>query len=232
VTMWRKALIVGAMFAAHQLAAQTSDNWFWPSVEIQKKFFGDLTLAANVEARVNRNYSNLRGYFGEFEAKWDFNKYLAVSANYRMGGRQADVLTDYAKSQRVTLFLYGKIKFDKVLSITNRAGVFRQYLEIRENPRDYFRDKLTIKGDFFKKVNPLVYGEYFHRFDTEPAKIDEWRLAGGLEYDVTKRHSIKGVYMLARQINVKNPEARRVVILSYTYKMRPYKKAGREDSDD
>ena len=38
--------------------------------------------------------------------------------------------------------------------------------------------------------------------------------------------------MLARQINVKNPEARRVVILSYTYKMRPYKKAGREDSDD
>jgi hypothetical protein len=62
----------------HQAGAQTRDNWFWPSVEVQKKFFGDLTLSANAEARINNDYSNLRGYFGEFEAKWDFNKWLAA----------------------------------------------------------------------------------------------------------------------------------------------------------
>jgi hypothetical protein len=229
--MCRRFLFAALILITQQLGAQTRDNWFWPSVEIQKKFFGDLTLAANVEGRVNDNYSNLRGYFGEFEAKWDFNKFLAASANYRLGGRQADVLTDYAKSQRITFFLYGKIRFEK-FSITNRAGVFRQYLEIRETPRDYFRDKLTIKGDIFKKINPIVYGEYFHRFDTEPARIDEWRLAAGAEYDINKQQSVKLLYMLARQVNVKTPDARRVIVLAYTYKIKSKKKTAIADDDN
>lgn len=201
--------------------AQTRDTWFWPSVEVQKKFFGDLTLSANVEARINNNFSNLRGYFGEFEAKWDFNKYLAASANYRIGGRQADI-SDYAKGQRVTLYVYGKLKFDK-FSITNRAGVFRQYLDVTETPRDYFRDKLTIKGDFFK-VNPLVYAEYFYRFDKEPAKIDEWRFAGGAEWDITKQHSIKLLYMYCQEVHRKNPDRRDVIVLSYELKLKSKKK--------
>jgi hypothetical protein len=210
------------LFLAASSHGQTRDNWFWPSVQVEKKFFGDLTLSANAEARINNNFSNLRGYFGEFEAKWDFNKYLAASANYRIGGRQADI-SDYAKGQRFTIYIYGKLKFDK-FSITNRAGIFRQYQDIRETPRDYFRDKLTIKGDFFKKINPLVYTEYFYRFDKQPAKIDEWRFAGGAEWDITKQHSIKLLYMYAQEVHVKKPGGRDVIILSYELKLKSKKK--------
>jgi hypothetical protein len=139
-----------------------------------------------------------------------------------MAGRQTDI-SDYAKGQRLSLFVYGKLKFEK-FSITNRAGIFRQYLEIRETPRDYFRNKLTIKGDISKKINPLVYVEFFHRFDTEPAKIDEWRFAGGAEWDITKQHSIKLLYMYCQQVHVKNPEGRDVISLAYTLKLKSKKK--------
>src|SRR5689334_10194552 len=119
---------------ANTLYGQLRDNWLWPSVAVQSKVWKDLTVELNVEARINQNYSNLRGYFGELEANWKFNKYLSTSANYRLGGRQVDNYSDYVKGQRITLFVYGKVKFD-YFSITNRLGVFRQYLESRETPR-------------------------------------------------------------------------------------------------
>jgi opacity protein-like surface antigen len=223
-------LVVFLAAYTQNAAGQARDNWLWPSVQVEKKFFGDLILSVNAEGRINSNYTNLRGYFGEFEAKWEFNKYLAVSGNYRIGGRQADI-SDYAKGQRVSLFVYGKLRFDK-FSITNRAGIFRQYLEIRETPRDYFRNKLTIKGDFLKKVNPMIYAEYFHRFDTEPAKIDEWRLAGGAEWDITKKHSLKLLYIYCQQVNVKNPDGRDVIALTYTLKLKSLKKKAKEEEPD
>jgi hypothetical protein len=215
-----------AMFSSPTLFAQSRSNWFWPSVQVEKKFFGDLTVSVNGEGRINEGYSNLSGFFGEFEAKWDFNKYLAVSGNYRLGGRQTDVL-DYVKGQRVTLFVYGKVKFDK-FSIHNRAGLLRQYVESRETPRDYFRNKLTVKGILTKKLNPFVYVEFFHRLDTEPTKTDEWRYAGGLEYDITKQHGLEARYIFCKEVNVKTPDVRDVWALSYTYKIKSKKKAPKE----
>lgn len=220
-------IVLAGMVVVIDSSAQTRDNWFWPSVQVEKKFFKDLTVSVNLEARINENYSNLRGYFGELELNWKFNKYFSSSINYRLGGRQIDV-SDYAKGQRITLYGYGKLKFGK-FSITDRAGILRQYLESRENPRDYFRNKLTLKFEATKKLSPLTYVEVFYRMDTDPGRIEEWRFAGGLDYDITKRHSLKGLFMVAKQVNVKNPDYRNVWALTYTYKIKSRKQEPAQD---
>jgi hypothetical protein len=211
-----------ATFSSTWLLAQTRDTWFWPSLQVEKKLLSDLTLSLNLEGRINQTSSNLTGFFGEFEAKWDFNKYLSASGNYRLGGRQTDI-TDYVRGQRVTLYLYGKVKFEK-FSIHNRTGLFRQFVEGRANPRDYIRNKLTVKGEFMKKLSPFVYVEFFYRLDTDPTKFDEWRYAGGLEYDFTKQHGLEARYIFCQQVNVKKPDARNVWALTYTYKIKSRKK--------
>lgn len=222
--------MTAAMSLLTEATGQTRDNWFWPSIQVEKKFFGDLTVSVNTEARVNENYSNLRGYFGELELNWKFNKYLSTSVSYRLGGRQIDV-SDYVKGQRITFYAYGRMKFSK-LSVTNRAGILRQYLESREMPRDYFRDKLTLKYEITKRIAPLTFVEVFYRLDTEPGRIEEWRYAGGVDFDITKQHGLKGVYMLARQVNVRNPDTRNIWALTYTYKFKSKKKRGTVDNDD
>lgn len=198
--------------------AQTTDNWLWPSVQVEKRFFSDLTVSLNAEARLNENYSNLRAFFGEAEFNWKFNKYLSASANYRLGGRQDDI-SDYAKGQRITLFAYGKLKVWK-LSLTNRAGVYRQYLTSRQTPRDYFRNKFTVKLDASKKLNPLAYIEFFYRFDNDPNYVDEWRYGGGVDYDINKQHGLKALFIYSKQVNVKRPDLRNVISLTYTYKIK------------
>ena len=218
-------VLVAIVGSAYQSRGQARDNWFWPSAQVEGKVYKDLTLSLNLEGRINENYSNLSGFFGELEAKWDFNKNLAASLNYRLGGRKVDDFeTDYVKGQRITLYGYGNIKFGR-FSITERAGLLRQYLDSRATPRDYFRNKITMKFEATKKLSPLMYVEMFYRLDTEPGRIEEWRYAGGLEWDITKRHGLKGVYMLANQVNVKKPDKRNIWALTYTYKIKARKKA-------
>jgi len=201
---------------------QPVDKWFWPAAQVETEFFDRLELSLNLEARLNENYSNLRTYFGEFEAKWKFNKYLTTSIAYRLGGRQADI-SDYAKGQRITFFVYAKAGAGK-FSFTNRAGVFRQFLENTNGPVDYIRDKFTVKFNMTKKLSPLLYGELFYRLDSDPRKIDEWRFGGGLDYDITKRHGVKALFLYTEQVNVKRPDIRHVWAFTYTYKIKSRKK--------
>lgn len=218
---WRALLIGLWSMAGFSVFAQTVDNWLWPSVTVEGKVLKDLTLSANAEGRINENYSNVRSVFGEFEAHWRFNKYLATSLNYRIGGRQGqeDEISDYVKGQRVSFFVYARAKaFD--FTLTDRIGIFRQYLDSRRTPRDYIRNKLTLKFDASKHVSPLVYTEVFYRLDSDPRKIDEWRFGGGLEYSFNKQHAVKGLYIYAKQINVNRPDIRNVISLGYTYTIR------------
>lgn len=206
--------------------AQQTDNWLWPSITVEAKMLKDLTLSANAEGRINKNYSNVRSYFGEFEANWRFNKYLATSINYRIGGRQGDEneISDYVRGRRVSFFVYGRVKPGR-FTLTNRAGIFRQYLDSRNTPRDYIRNKLTLKFEATKKVSPVAYTELFYRLDSDPRKIDEWRCGGGVEYEFNKHHAVKALYIYAKQVNVRNPDIRNVISVGYTYTMK-FKKSG------
>jgi hypothetical protein len=207
--------------------AQPVDNWLWPSITVEAKMLKGLTLSVNGEGRINENYSNVRSVFGEFEANWRFNKYLATSLNYRIGGREDDdnEISDYVKGQRVSFFVYGRIKPGK-FTLTNRLGILRQYLDSRRTPRDYIRNKLTLKFDVTKKVSPILYSEVFYRLDSDPRKIDEWRYGAGVEYQFNKQHAIKTLYIYAKQVNVNKPDIRSVISLGYTYTMRFKKEDG------
>ncbi len=203
------------------------DNWFWLSAEVRKEVVKNLVVAVNAEARLNENYRNVRALFGELEVTYKVNKYLSGSVQYRSGGRENDV-SDFVRGQRLTGFLYGRLKYER-FTLTNRLGYFRQYLTLepgsdRISPETYWRNRLQLKFDLTKKIEPLVAAEFFYRTFDNRDRIDEWRYVIGAEIQLTKRHSVKPLFIYARQVNVRRPDVRNILSIGYYYAIPTKKK--------
>lgn len=202
------------------------DNWLWLSAELQKELAKDLVIAINAETRLNENYRNVRSYFGEVEVSYKLNKYFSGSIQYRYGGRENDV-SDFVRGQRITGYLYGRFKIRKV-SFANRLGYFQQYLKLdagddRINPETYWRNRFQAKYKMSKAIEPLMSIEFFYRTFDGRNRIDEWRYALGLEIELNKQHTLKPVFLLSRQVNVRRPDIRNILSVGYVYSI-PLKK--------
>lgn len=203
-----------------QAQTPARDNWFWLSAEVRKEVVKNLVVAVNGEARLNENYQNVRAVFGELELTYKVNKYLSGSVQYRIGGRENDV-SDFVRGQRLTGFLYGRFKHGR-FTLTNRLGYFRQYLTLvpgddRINPETYWRNRLQMKFDLTKKIEPLVAAEFFYRTFDNRDRVDEWRYLIGMEIQLSKQHSIKPLFIYSKQVNVRRPDVRNILSLGYYY---------------
>lgn len=207
------------------------DNWLWISGEVQKEVLKKMEIALNGEVRLNANYRNVRSFFGEAEVTYKLNKYLAGSLQYRYGGRENDV-SDFVRAQRLTVYAYAKVKYKK-LTLAHRLGYFRQYLELdagddRINPEIYWRNRLQAKYKLSGAIEPLMGAEFFFRAFDGRNRIDEWRYVFGFEIGISKRHTIKPLFLYTRQVNVKRPDTRSILSLAYTYSIPLKKAAARE----
>jgi hypothetical protein len=226
--MKRSVLGFLLLLSAH-LRAQTPqrDNWLWLSAEVRKEVFKDLVVAVNAEGRLNENYQNVRAFFGEVEVTYKVNEYLSGSLQYRYGGRENDI-SDFVRGQRLTGFVYGRFKYNK-LTLTNRLGYFQQYLTLepgddRTTPETYWRNRLQLKFDLTKKIEPLIAAEFFYRTFDNRDRIDEWRYIVGLEVQLNKQHSLKPVFIHSKQVNVRRPDIRNIFSIGYYYTLPGKKK--------
>ncbi len=203
--------------------AQTTDNMLWTAFQVQTEVTKKLTLSLDLEARFDQNVTRLRSAFGQFEANWKFNKYLAASINYRYGGKQSDKLSEFSKGHRLSFFVYGKYKYKK-FTLSDRIGYFNQYLidvpQSNENPEKYFRNKTQLKYDITKKLGTFIYFEFFYRFSGDVQEVDENRYAGGFDYDFNKKNNVKLTYIYFTEVNVKpkNLDTRNILSVGYTLK--------------
>ncbi len=213
--------------------AQTTDNQLWTAFQAETDITKRVTLGLDLEVRFDNDISRLRTIFGQVELGWKFNKYLSASTSYRYGGRKFEELAELTKAHRFSVYVTGKYKFKKFsignvdvnsFTISNRAGYLHQYLvdapTDRESPQKYFRNKTQLKYDITKKLSTLVYFEFFYRFSGKNEEIDENRFAGGFDYDINKKNSVKLLYMYLTEVNVKpkKKDDRHIISVGYTLK--------------
>ncbi len=199
---------------------QTSDAGLWLSINIEKKITPLLSINFDQELRMNENITEAGTIFSDIGISYKINKYLRVSANYRfINKRRMD--DSYSNRHRYYFDLMFRKKF-KPITISFRTRFQSQYADVYSSkdgkiPQYYSRNKLSIKYDFSKKIQPYISAELF-----SPLKypynvfMDNARYCIGTEYVINRMHTLDFFYLFQKEYKVKNPLSEHIIGIGYS----------------
>ncbi len=146
-----------------------------------------------------------------FEPSLDYNfsKHLTLSAGYRF-----DIRQDYLFRHRSFADISYDAKLVKKISATFRMR-YQKDFQIGEFNDNYLRPKLSVKYKLSKKISPFVYGEIFYHLWFKGNQFDDIRISGGINYDFTKKYSVKLYYLNDKEFNVSFPLTQSVIGISF-----------------
>lgn len=212
-------LILAGLLLALDSYSQVQDANLWMNVSIEKKIIPSLSVTLNQEFRLNENITELGTFFTDIGLTYKINKYLRISASYRFTNKRR--LDDsYSKRHRYYFDLTVRKKFSPLI-LSFRTRFQSQYTDVfssveGKTPEYYSRNKLTLKVDAGKNIQPYIYAELF-----SPLKrpydifIDHSRYCLGVEYAINRMHSIDVFYMFQKEYNVRNPETDHIIGIGY-----------------
>jgi len=214
-----KILLVLFCCLGCNLFSHAQDAGFWLSVNAEKKITQALSVSLSEEFRLNENMNEFGTFFTDAGLTYKINKYLRISANYRfICKRRLD--DSYSNRHRYYFDLTVRKKF-KPVTLSLRTRFQSQYADIFSSedgkiPAYYLRDKLTIKYDAGKHIQPYFYAEIYtplkHPYDVF---IDKTRYCAGFEYEINRMNTIDVFYLFQKEYNVKAPETDYVIGLGY-----------------
>jgi len=212
-------LIFSCLLIGFNSYSQYQDANLWMNVSVEKKIIPTLSVSINQEFRMNENITELGTFFTDVGLNLKINKYLRFSASYRfINKRRLD--DSYSMRHRYYFDLMLRKKFSPVI-LSFRKRFQSQYVDVFSSedgkiPDYYSRNKLTLKVDAGKNIQPYVYAELF-----SPLKrpysifIDNARYCLGVEYSINRMNTIDVFYMFQQEYNVKNPEADHIIGVGY-----------------
>jgi hypothetical protein len=217
-TLW----FVLLLFTAQILFAQEDDFGLWFQIDGDHKLVDRLELDLSGALRTYHNTSEVEEAFLEAGFTYKFNKYLSAGASYRFTEfREDDEL--YHIRHKWFATLTGKLPLGD-FDISARFKFqqrYRTYFEDEDDkePKEHGRIKLkTLYNIPSFPVNPYISAEIFFPMFTETASsIDKNRLMAGVEYNISKNHSIELEYMFQRDYY---PHISDINVISLNYKIK------------
>ncbi len=200
------------------LHAQYNDAGLWVSAGAEKKITRKLTASLSSELRFNENWAELGKWNTDLGGEYKLLKEVKVGLFCRfIADRRLD--NSYNFKHRYFGDLSIKHKFGKITA-TYRFRYQAQFRDYNEgddwtSASKYMRNKVTLKYDMKHRLTPTVYGELWT--DLQEHMIDNYRIYGGMAYEINKRHSVEGGYLINRQVNIENPITSYVVALNYQF---------------
>lgn len=212
------ALFILAAFAAAY--CQYNDAGLWLSANLEKKVSPKLSVDLTPALRFNENITELDNAFLDGGVGYKLGKRLRVSANYRWAQRRKTDNTYGVRHRYYFDAVYKKKIADIVLSY--RLRFQNQYNEPGRranglNPVMALRNKLQLKYDLGKLYTPFISGEVWYEMDYREKQFNQFRIVGGIEYELNKLSGITLAYMLQKEFSVKNPVTDYNIYLSYGY---------------
>ena len=198
-------LSMGSLAAAAQ--QQRYSAWLEAKTEIE--LFKDVDLTITQMFR-----SDLLPYsFGqvntELSASYKLNKHWRVGAEYRYIQTDNQQRNRYAISAK---YIDGINDFE--LAIRSQ---YQMETSSTALPEYVFRNKGSLGYELTKDLMPYMAFELFYRQYFRENIFDEYRLAGGLEWELNKHNDVDIFYIYSREFNVSNPDFRHIFGLSYKY---------------
>ncbi len=209
--------------SGRMLSAQVNDAGLWMSVSVEKKLTQKFAINVAEEFRMNENITELGTFFTDAGVSYKINKYFKCSANYRFTNKRR--LDDsYSKRHRYYVDLTFRKKFKPI--IFQLKTEFRgEYKDINSSddgkvPSYYSVNKLTIKYDLQKKLQPYLYVEFFsplkHPGHHLGVFMDQAKYCIGTEYVINRMHTLDFFYLFQKEYNVKDPLSEYVIGVGYS----------------
>ncbi len=199
--------------------AQTQDANLWMNVAIEKKITPKFSIGISQEFRMNENITELGTFFTDLCFNYKITKNIRVSANYRIiNKRRLD--DSYSLRHRYYFDLSFRKKYRPVI-FNFRTRFQSQYKDVLSSndgkvPSNTLRNKLTVKFDAGKKLQPYISAEIYtplHRpFDIF---IDNTRYSAGVEYEINRMHTIDVFYLFQKEYNINKPQIDHVLGIGY-----------------
>ena len=219
-SVWKIVFIFSGLFFGVHAYSQVQDANLWLNVSVEKKIIPTLSVSINQEFRMNENITELGTFFTDVGLNYKINKYLRVSAGYRFSNKRR--LDDsYSLRHRYYFDLMVRKKFNPV-TLSFRTRFQSQYTDVLSSedgkiPEYYSRNKLTLKIDAGKNIQPYVYAELFSPLK-RPFDIfmDNMRYCVGVEYEINRMNSLDVFYMFQKECHVKKPETDHIFGIGYS----------------
>lgn len=203
-------------------ASQDDDFGIWYSanakVGVTDKINADLTA----EMRTFGNAAKIEQWFLEAGMEYKLTGFLSAGLSYRL----TDALEDNSKyyfQHKAFLDLKGNVKTGSVtfqgrLRLQTR---FRTYIEDVQDQYPDYTTRIKLKAIYRTPsfpVNPYIYAESFIPLNKEPERfIGKNRFGAGVEYSISKKHSIEAGYLFQRDYLPKFADEH-VINLGYNFK--------------
>jgi hypothetical protein len=179
--------------------AQDNDFGIWYGASVNKNIIKRLEIDASAMVRTFENAGKVEQGYIEAGLEYKFTDFLSAAASYRLTDKYEEDLDKYLYQHKIFVDLKGNLKVaDFVFACRAR---FQTRIKTYDNKNDFtdytgrIKLKATYKTPSFP-VNPYLYGELFiPMFSSEDEAVEKYRLSTGIEYSLSKKHSIEAEYI-------------------------------------
>lgn len=183
--------------------AQKKDFGLWYSIAAEKEILKDLDLEVDVNLRTYHDAKEIEEGFADLGLGYKFNDHFSAGISYRYTQMREDDELYHPRHKWFADFRAKTVLGD--FDVSGRIRFQQRYKTYFEDENDKeskehlrFRIKAAYDIPNFP-LNPYVTTELFLPiFDHVSRTVDKQRFTGGIEYNVSKKHSIELEYMFQR----------------------------------
>lgn len=200
--------------------AQVNDAGMWLTLSAEKKLNKKFKLGLTQEIRLRENYTMIGTILTDVSLTYKLNKSFAVSGNYRLAFKQTLNLEYMPRHRFYGDFTYRQKHNKLTVSLRSRVQNQARYLSFGDEldvNRIYWRNKLTAKYDVKKYTPYLSFEVYYPMNKPSGNHVDGVRLAAGTDYNISKRKTITGYFLIDKEVQVANPLTSYIIGVEYNY---------------
>jgi opacity protein-like surface antigen len=182
--------------------SQDDDFGIWYGISAEHKLIKNLELDLSGNLRTYRNASRIEEGFLEAGLTYKFIKNLSIGGSYRFTEFRDN--ESYHPRHKWFVDLKGNLPLGD-FDISARIRLQERYKTFFEDendkiPRTHIRYKLKVLYNIPSfPVNPFISAEIFCPVSSDKKRsIDKNRLMAGVEYNISKKHSVEAGYIFQR----------------------------------
>jgi len=181
--------------------SQEKDFGRWYKISLTRGITEKLNLEGSAAIRTFQFGSKVEQTYAEAGLDYGFTKFLSTAASYRLANFSEIEYDGHYLQHKFFLDLTGKfdvsvIDFNARLRLQTRIKTSEYDMD--NNSTGRMRLKATFKTPSFP-VNPYIYVETFSPlFRNTDRFIGKYRLCGGIEININKKHSVEVEYLFDR----------------------------------
>jgi len=222
MTTKKSLLLLLVLCTASTAFSQNDDFGIWYSVSAEKKLVKNVEIDLDANVRTFDNASKIEEVFFDIGLTYKFNKFLSAAVSYRFTEFKEN--DDYFHPRHKWFAdLKGKLPLGD-FNISARLRFQQRYKTYFEDENDKESSEVgrikfrTLYNIPSFPVNPYISAElFFPMFREKTRYIEKNRFMAGLEYNISKKHSLDLEYMFQRDFL---PHISDINIISINYNLK------------